>query len=85
MDLNEFRRQNLKKLEEYHRTQNWKDFYSLIQRMTQLRPSAPLVKAIIKNDGDETVMGPTNLQKELANIIKAREQELVPTGTYPSE
>ena len=30
-------------------------------------------------------MGTTNLQKELANIIKAREQELVPTGTYPQE
>ena len=54
--------------------------------MTQLRPSAPLVKAIINDDDeDETIMGPTNLQKELANIIKAREQELVPTGTYPQE
>ena len=30
-------------------------------------------------------MGTNNLQKELANIIKAREKELVPTGTYPQE
>ena len=65
--------------------QNWKDFYSLIQRMTQLRPSAPIVKAIIKEDEDDAIMGPANLQKELASIIKAREQELVPTGTYPCE
>jgi hypothetical protein len=63
LDLNEFRRQNLKKLEEFHRTQNWKDFYSLIQKMTQLRPSAPIVKAIIIDDGDDVAMGPTNLQK----------------------
>jgi hypothetical protein len=83
LDLNEFRRQNLKRLEEYYRVQNWKDFYQLIQRMTQLRPSAPIVKAIIQDEGDEAVMGPNNLQKELANIIKSREQELVPTGTYP--
>ena len=61
LDLNEFRRQNLKKLEEYYRVQNWKDFYSLIQRMTQLRPSAPIVKAILQNDGDEVTMGPNNL------------------------
>ena len=69
--MNEFRRQNLKKLEGFHKTQNWKDFYSLIQKMTQLRPSAPIVKAIISNDEEnEIAMGPTNLQKELANIIR---------------
>ena len=51
--------------------------------MTQLRPSAPIVKAIIHNDEDEDTMGTNSLQKELANIIKSREQELVPTGTYP--
>jgi hypothetical protein len=41
------------------------------------------VQAILKDEGDEAIMGPNNLQKELANIIKSREQELVPTGTYP--
>ena len=30
LDLNEFRRQNLKRLEEFYKAQNWKDFYSLI-------------------------------------------------------